>query len=363
VFACPRDQRPLHRRTGPQGVYWFCPTCNGRAVGVELLRRTVAQAAVDQIWNAAREQRVAGGRPCPSCHDLMHEVSSGPSGPAVDVCRVCRFVWFDPTEYDQIAPEVLPAAERATPDRATEILATAQAEAIAKRSERDFGAEAPRELWKYLPALLGLPVEYEQSVFHSVPWLTWAIIAFICAFSIRAFASIEAAVIQFGLIPAQYARYFGLTFLTSFLLHGSFGHLAGNMYFLYVFGDNVEDFLGKARYVGLILIAAVLGDVAHIAMDPRSNVPLIGASGGISGVIAFYALKFPKTKMGVLFRLWLIPIRWFRIPAYAFVGFWILLQFLGVYLELVGASSVSALAHLGGAATGLAFWLMYRHLS
>jgi len=332
-------------------------------VGVDLLRRTVAQAAVDQIWHAAREQRVAAGRPCPSCHDLMHEVSSGPSGPAVDVCRVCRFVWFDPTEYEQISPEVLPAGEQAMPDRATEILATAQAEAIAKRSERDFGAEAPRELWKYLPALLGLPVEYEQSVFHSVPWLTWAIIAFICAFSIRAFASIEAAVMQFGLIPAQYARYFGLTFLTSFLLHGSFGHLAGNMYFLYVFGDNVEDFLGKARYVGLILIAAVLGDVAHIAMDPRSNVPLIGASGGISGVIAFYALKFPKTKMGVLFRLWLIPIRWFRIPAYAFVGFWILLQFLGVYLELVGASSVSALAHLGGAATGLAFWIAYRHLS
>src|SRR5207253_2690175 len=177
--------------------------CNGRAVGVDLLRRTVAQAAVDQIWHAAREQRVAAGRPCPSCHDLMHEVSSGPSGPAVDVCRVCRFVWFDPTEYEQISPEVLPAGEQAVPDRATEILAT---------------------------------------------------------------------VMQFGLIPAQYARYFGLTFLTSFLLHGSFGHLAGNMYFLYVFGDNVEDFLGKARYVGLILIAAVLGDVAHIAMDPRSNV-------------------------------------------------------------------------------------------
>ena len=337
--------------------------CSGRAVGLGLLQRTVAKEVVDQIWAAAREQRVARGRPCPSCHDPMHEVSSGPSGPAVDVCRVCHFVWLDPTEYEQIPAIPAPLAEPVRPERATEILATAQAQAIAQRAERSFGAEAPRELWKYLPALLGMPVEYEQSVFHSVPWLTWALIAFICAFSIRAFSNIEAAVTQFGLVPTQYARYFGLTFLTSFLLHGNLGHLVGNMYFLYVFGDNVEDFLGKGRYLALILIAAVLGDVAHIVMDPRSNVPLIGASGGISGVIAFYALKFPKTKMGVLFRIWLIPIRWFRIPAYVFVGFWILLQFFGVYLQIVGVSSVSALAHLGGATTGLAFWLIYRHLS
>src|SRR2546422_1049853 len=252
--------------------------CSGRAVGLGLLQRTVAKEVVDQIWAAAREQRVARGRPCPSCHDPMHEVSSGPSGPAVDVCRVCHFVWLDPTEYEQIpAIPAAPPAEPVRPERATEILATAQAEAIAQRAERSFGAEAPRELWKYLPALLGMPVECEQSVFHSVPWLTWALIAFICAFSIRAFSNIEAAVTQFGLVPTQYARYFGLTFLTSFLLHGNLGHLVGNMYFLYVFGDNVEDFLGKGRYLALILIAAVLGDVAHIVMDPRSNVPLIGA--------------------------------------------------------------------------------------
>lgn len=338
-------------------------------MGVGLLRRTVAKEAVEQIWNAAREQRVARGRPCPSCHDPMHEVSSGPSGPAVDVCRVCHLVWFDPTEYEQIPAAAVPPAEAELPERAKEIIATAQADAIARRGQRDFGSgapfssDAPRELWKYLPAFLGLPVEYEQSVFHSVPWLTWAVIAFICTFSVRAFSNLETAVTQFALVPAEWSRHFGLTFLTSFLLHGSLGHLVGNMYFLYVFGDNVEDFLGKGRYLLLILIAAVLGDIAHIVGDPRSNIPLIGASGGISGVIAFYALKFPKTKMGILFRFGLIPIRWFRIPAYAFVGFWILLQFVGVYLQIVGVSSVSALAHLGGATTGLAFWVAYRHLS
>src|SRR2546422_4821404 len=199
--------------------------CSGRAVGLGLLQRTVAKEVVDEIWAAAREQRVARGRPCPSCHDPMHEVSSGPSGPAVDVCRVCHFVWLDPTEYDRIPATPPPPAEPVRPERATEILATAQAQAIAQRAERSFGADAPRELWKYLPALLGMPVEYEQSVFHSVPWLTWALIAFICAFSIRAFSNIEAAVTQFGLIPTQYARYFGLD-RKSTRLNSSHGYIS-----------------------------------------------------------------------------------------------------------------------------------------
>src|SRR5256712_13415712 len=116
--------------------------CSGRAVGLGLLQRTVAKEVVDQIWDAAREQRVARGRPCPSCHDPMHEVSSGPSGPAVGGCRVCHFVWLDPTEYEQIPAIPAPPAWPLGPERATEVLATAQAPAIARPAEGAFGADA-----------------------------------------------------------------------------------------------------------------------------------------------------------------------------------------------------------------------------
>jgi membrane associated rhomboid family serine protease len=280
----------------------------------------------------------------------MHEVRSGPSGPAVEVCRVCHFVWFDSANYAQL--------QAAAP---APVESGAHAGVIAQPRERDFGADAPHELWKYLPALLGLPVVYEQSPLHAIPWLTWTLIAVICVFSIAAFPHIQVAIRELGLVPALWSRDWGLTFLTAFLLHGGLFHLLGNMYFLYIFGDNVEDVLGKARYLALILVAAVIGDIAHIAMDPRSHVPLVGASGGISGVIAFYALKFPKTKMGILFRIGFIPIRWFRVPAYAFVAFWIAVQLIGVVQQMAGASSVSALAHMGGVVTGLVFWLVYRY--
>ncbi|MDQ7820543.1 MAG: rhomboid family intramembrane serine protease [Armatimonadota bacterium] len=357
-LTCPQDDHVLVSQPAPRGVYWRCPACGGRAVGVGLLRRSVAREAVTRIWTAARESPRRPGRRCPSCLRSMAEVRAD-VGPAVDVCLSCQLVWFDAREYEQIPPA--PAAdEQPLPPAAREVLATARAEAEAARPPRQFGWDAPEQLWKYLPALLGMPVEYDRQTFRTVPWMTWVLVAFITAFSLRAMADLEYAVRQFGLIPAQWWRHGGLTLLTSFLLHGGIFHLLGNMYFLLVFGDNVEDVLGKVRYLALILLAAAAGDAAHIALDPRSEVPLIGASGGISGVIAFYALQFPRARLGVLFRIFLIYFRWVRMPAYAYVGVWILLQVVGAYLQLTGATSVSALAHLGGVLVGAGFWLAYR---
>ncbi|MGH2435580.1 MAG: rhomboid family intramembrane serine protease, partial [bacterium] len=137
-------------------------------------------------------------------------------------------------------------------------------------------------------------------------------------------------------------------------------HLISNMYFLLVFGDNVEDFLGTGRYLALLLLAAVLGDLTHIALDPRQQIPLIGASGGISGIVLYYALKYPRAQLGILLRIWLY-FRWIRMPAYAYVGIWVVLQMIGAQQQIAGITNVSALAHLGGAAVGLAFWVVTRN--
>lgn len=357
MFTCPNDHQTLIRTPAPRGVIWTCRSCGGRAVGVGMLRRIVAGDQVTELWARARDGAAGRGRRCPVCEKQMALVSLSGTGPALDVCRACHFVWFDPQEFEQLRllPQQQPASEPPMPERAREILATAQSEAIKKRSRRDWGSEAPAELWKYLPALLGMPVEYEQSLLKRIPIATWALIAFIVAFSIRAFFNLEAAVLEYGLIPSQAMRAAGLTFLTSFLLHGGLFHLIGNMYFLLVFGDNVEDYLGGRRFLLLIAGAALLGDLAHIAIDPRSDIPVIGASGGISGVLAFYILRFPKAQLGFLFRF-LLYFRWIRLPAYGWGLLWVGMQILGASLQISGASNVSALAHLGGAAVGVVFW-------
>lgn len=246
------------------------------------------------------------------------------------------------------------------PVEANEILAVAKIEAMKERTNRRWGTEGPDAYWKYLPALLGMPVEYDQSALKRAPLATWTLIAFVVAFSIRALFNLEVAVREFGLIPAQAMRAGGLTFVTSFLLHGSLLHLIGNMYFLVVFGDNVEDYVGGWRYLLLIAGAALVGDLAHIALDPRSDIPVIGASGGISGILAYYILTFPKARLGILFR-WFFYFQWIRVPAYGWGLIWIAFQLLGAYLQVRGASNVSALAHLGGAAVGVVFWWVRRN--
>jgi membrane associated rhomboid family serine protease len=129
------------------------------------------------------------------------------------------------------------------------------------------------------------------------------------------------------------------------------------MYFLLVFGDNVEEWLGKKLFILLLASAAFVGDVAHIVWDPNSDVPSIGASGGISGIVTFYALTFPRARIGVLFGIFPV-IRWIRVPAYSLFLVWVLMQLFGVWQQVSGFSNVSSLAHLGGISMGFMFWML-----
>jgi membrane associated rhomboid family serine protease len=127
--------------------------------------------------------------------------------------------------------------------------------------------------------------------------------------------------------------------------------LIGNLYFLLIFGDNVEDVLGINKYIMLILLSSFVGDITHILIDPRSSTPVIGASGGISGILAYYCLSFPKAKIG--FFWWF---HWYRIPVGWMFLFWMAGQFFGAIKQISGFGSISSLSHIGGAVVGLAYW-------
>jgi membrane associated rhomboid family serine protease len=282
----------------------------------------------------------------------------------VDVCRHCQLIWFDVREVEHLTPRPLPRAVPEIPQKARELLALARVEQLAKEAEGpDFDSAAPDESWKQIAAFLGMSVEFDAAPGVQRPWTTWLLVATITATSAFGFTRLNEIVAQFGLIPAHAMRLHGLTFVTSFFLHAGIIHLLGNMYFLLVFGDNVENFLGPLRYLALIALAAFIGDLAHIAIDPRSQIPCIGASGGIAGVITFYALNFPRIKLAFLMRWDLVWFRWIRLPAWSVFILWILFQLIGLWEQKAGMSSVSSSAHLGGAAVGLVGWLLWRHKS
>ncbi len=360
MFICPNCGKNLARQQNELGVFWGCSACGGSAVSMAVLRRALQPDCVTRAWAAAREGLGVAGRPCPMCDHAMIEVPVAVTNGTLklDVCKLCQFVWFDPGELQTMPPappDPVKAREEALPIEAREALALYKVQQIAERARAE--DPSPDEAWKTVPALFGFPVEAESSRLTHIPFLTWSLAAAIAVVSIWGFKDLKNVVAQFGLIPAEAWRYCGLTTLTSFFLHGGVIHLIGNLYFLVIYGNHVEDYLGRWRFLVLILLATVGGDVAHVAAQPSSMVPCIGASGGISGVIAFYALEFPHARLSFLFRY-----GWVQLPAWGAFFLWILLQVVGAIEQISGFSEVASLAHLGGAAVGFAAWLIWRRL-
>jgi membrane associated rhomboid family serine protease/ssDNA-binding Zn-finger/Zn-ribbon topoisomerase 1 len=361
-LLCRRCNVPLKEVRTSHGMFWACNQCCGHALTVELLRRTFTPESINPLWVHAINGAGKSGRLCPSCRKPMIEVPLSDSAQIdVDVCQHCHFVWFDAREMDALAPRQFPAPTAELPQKARELVAIEKVKQIAEETRgTDLDSAPPEEGWKQIAGFFGLPVEFDAPEEEQKPWATWILSAAIICASVLAFPHLRDVVQRFGLIPAEATRLDGLTFVTSFFLHVGIIHLLGNMYFLLVFGDKVEDFLRPLRYLAVIALAAFIGDLGHIAIDPHSEIPCIGASGGIAGVITFYALNFPHVRLAFLMRWGFVWFRWVRLPAWSVFILWILFQFIGTLEQKAGISSVSSAAHLGGAAVGVMAWLIFK---
>jgi membrane associated rhomboid family serine protease len=142
--------------------------------------------------------------------------------------------------------------------------------------------------------------------------------------------------------PAAKLGWLGL--FTSMFLHGSWGHLIGNMVFLWVFGNNVEDSMGHVRFVGFYLLTGLAAGLTHLALNASSGVPTVGASGAISGVMGAYVLLYPRAWVYVLMPYLLVV----RMPAYVVLGYWIVLQILFGLMDPGSGGGVAFWAHVGG---------------
>lgn len=145
------------------------------------------------------------------------------------------------------------------------------------------------------------------------------------------------------------------TVITSVFLHGGWFHLIGNMLFLWVFGNNIEDAMGPARFVAFYLFCGILAALAQIVIQPGSPVPMVGASGAISGIMGAYLVLYPTARVHMLVVLFVFITR-ISVPAWVMLVYWVFLQAIGGLPTLAGASSgggVAFLAHLGGFFAGL----------
>jgi membrane associated rhomboid family serine protease len=168
----------------------------------------------------------------------------------------------------------------------------------------------------------------------------------------------ENAIAQYAVIPADITagRHLG-TLITSMFLHANLLHVGGNMLFLWIFGNNVEDKLGELKFLVVYFASGIAGSLLQIFITPDSTVPMLGASGAISGLLAAYVLYFPRARI----LTFVVPFFIFTLPAYVFIGYWIALQALNAFLN-IGAigGGVAFFAHVGGFGTGLILALLLR---
>jgi membrane associated rhomboid family serine protease len=172
----------------------------------------------------------------------------------------------------------------------------------------------------------------------------------------------DAFIYTYGLVPARYSvpqvgAHFStfqqaLALLSFMFLHGGFWHLLGNMWSLYIFGDNVEDRLGSFRYLVFYLLCGWASGLLHLFLNWHSPVPTIGASGAIAGVMGAYLLLFPHSKILTLIPIFFIPY-FIEIPAFFFLGLWFLLQFLGAAGSDAQGGGIAWWAHVGGFVAGI----------
>lgn len=197
-----------------------------------------------------------------------------------------------------------------------------------------------------------------------VPYVTYAIIAI----NVLVFLSYVAVIDQaqfgsilgdFALVPAEVTR--GeetYTLLTSMFMHGGWMHLIGNMLFLWIFGDNLEDAFGHIGFLIFYLVCGVAADIAHILPDPNSQVPLVGASGAIAGVMGGYLLLYPKAKVDVLL-IFIIFFRVFTIAAWIVLAIWFAIQIFSGAANGTEGGGVAYWAHAGGFVAGILLSLPY----
>ncbi|MFP5213829.1 MAG: rhomboid family intramembrane serine protease [Acidobacteriota bacterium] len=184
---------------------------------------------------------------------------------------------------------------------------------------------------------------------------------------------LEAFLNLFGLVPARYGepdmvgRYSlalqAIPFISSMFLHGGWLHLIGNMWTLYIFGDNIEARLGHVKYLVFYLLSGFAAAFIQIVTNPESTIPTIGASGAIAGVMGAYFVLYPRAKV-----LTLVPIIFFftfvELPAFLFLGIWFFMQFLSGTVSMLNEtarfSGVAWWAHVGGFVGGIVLLLVFR---
>jgi len=206
-----------------------------------------------------------------------------------------------------------------------------------------------------------LPIGDDDSARRTFPVVTYALIALNVIFFMIEMSGGDAFIMRWAFIPQRFLADPAaglLTIFASMFLHAGWVHLGGNMLYLWIFGDNIEDRFGHLKFLVFYVLCGIVATFAQLAFNPGSQVPNVGASGAIAGVLGAYILLFPGSRVKVLMGRGVVAV-----PALVVIGLWILLQFvsgIGSISSTADTGGVAYMAHIGGFAAGFALSFLFR---
>ena len=292
----------------------------------------------------------------------MIEVPEEKSGLHIDVCTRCHMIWFDGGELDAM-PQVATTPKTASPlsPEAREALAVGKVQMLREQAELEnaYGSVSPDSAWKWIPGIFGLPVEYNDRSLSRLPMFTWVLsLSLFAAFVLAHFFPAIVDAVTF--YPWDPYRLGGLTLVASMLVHADFVYLLGSLYFLLIFGDDVEEFLGAPRMALLLVMANIAGCLGHASVFGGATTPLLGFGAAVSGLIAFYSLLHPHAKIGLLFLRYYYKGGWLQVPAWAVFLIWVLWQMIAHSLGDDTHLGNSLVSLISGMLIGVAAWSAWR---
>jgi membrane associated rhomboid family serine protease len=338
VRSCPRCTWPLTVFTH-QGVELdHCRRCGGTFLDPGEAASIFGVAAEPQSWREEHHSRPHGTSrlSCPTGHALLEiwRVTFDKDEVEVDVCPRCHGLWIDRDEGAKLFNIVRRSRDHA--------------------QAKELGIDKPGLGSYVFQILTGFPIEVWNPVKHRPVVMQTIFALLIMCFCVQLFGGAvlgpEAITDWFALKPADPRPW---AFITYGFLHGGFAHILGNLYFLWIFGDNVEDALGRQRFVLLYLVSNFAGGLLHFVFNLGSPIFMLGASGAISGLMGAYLVLFPRVKMWVM----IVVVR-LKIGVIWYIGFWVGYQ---VLMAFTGQAAVAWFAHLGGFAAGAAMALYLRN--
>jgi membrane associated rhomboid family serine protease/Zn-finger nucleic acid-binding protein len=287
------------------------------------------------LWAADRGKLVDLNCPRDGAPFTQHIVKFEADSVEIDHCTECGGVWFDKGEGAKLR----------------QIVESARTHQDRKKS----GADKPGLPLYLFQFLTNMPLEVWNPVRRRPHILIGLVSALVVLFVIE--------MLNMGQIAKDPGQYFMVpkqvlegertwTTITNAFFHADLTHLLGNLYFLWIFGDNVEDTLGKRRFAWAYGLSLLAGSLAHLFAFPNSAAPLLGASGAVSGMMGAYLVLFPRVKLWTMFFLFR-----FRIPVIWYLGFWLMFQ---LVMHASGARGVAFMAHVGGFAIGAGIAGFYR---